>query len=249
MPSIVESVAEPSEEVGKQPLQVDRATAAIEEAIANGDLRPGERIQEQKLAKKIGLNRGAIREALQRLEGRSLIVRTPNQGARIASLTPRDVIELFELREVLEGLACRLASEEMTASEVEHLEELMEMYERGASAPPKGYFQNPADRAFHFTIAQASRNNRLFESWSGLYNLLGVYQYHSAGKSGRGEAAKAEHRHIVDAILCTRPRKGRGRYAVSYQACERELPEAGICSALRSENRRLSFIRCVALKA
>ena len=64
--------------------QSERASAAIEDAIVRGELAAGSRIHEPRLAIRFGVSRGSVREALSRLEGRGLVVRTPNHGARVA---------------------------------------------------------------------------------------------------------------------------------------------------------------------
>ena len=93
---------------------VDTLVERIEAAIMNGDLQPGSKISEQALATSLGVSRGPLREAIRRLEGRKLLERTPNIGARVASLSPGDLYEILQVREALEGMACGLAATNMT---------------------------------------------------------------------------------------------------------------------------------------
>lgn len=82
----------------------------IRERIANHDLLPGSRIQEAELAKEFGVSRTIVREVLTALEYRGLIKRIPNRGAVVTHLELSEVYEIFDIREVLEGLCVRLAT-------------------------------------------------------------------------------------------------------------------------------------------
>ncbi len=188
--------------------QADRATIAIEDAIVRGEHEPGSRIHEPKLAAKLGVSRGSIREALHRLEGRRLVVRTPNHGARVATLSLLDIMELFELREAIEGMACRLASEHMSDAEIDALERLLDRHNQEGSVGNNGYFQDAGDRDFHFAIARGSGNKQLRDQICGeLYHLLRIYRYKSSTTPGRASASAAEHRRIVNAMRDRDPDK------------------------------------------
>ena len=78
--------------------------------ISRQDLQPGQRIQEVQVATEFGVSRTRVRDALGMLEQRGLIERIPNRGAVVARLEPKEVFEIFDVREVLEGLAVRLAT-------------------------------------------------------------------------------------------------------------------------------------------
>lgn len=86
----------------------------IQAAIVKGEIAPGSKISEPELARTYGISRGPLREAIHRLEGQRLLVRVPHVGARVVSLSHAELIELYEIRESLEGMACRLAAERMT---------------------------------------------------------------------------------------------------------------------------------------
>lgn len=189
-----DDAAEPSDV--KSLSQAERATVAIEEMIVRGELPPGSRLHEPKLATLLGVSRGSIREALHRLEGKKLLVRTPNHGASVASLSPVDLIELLEVREAIEGMACRLAAENMSNAEIDRLEEMLSRHDQNG-----GYFQEAGDVDFHFAIAHGSRNKRLAESICGdLYHLLRIYRYKSSTLGERAAASAAEHARILAAI-------------------------------------------------
>ncbi len=100
----------------------DQACDVIERAILNGDLPPGTPLGEAELASRIGISRGPLREAINRLEGRRLLQRVPHMGVRVVCLSDAEVAEIYAMREVLEGLAARLAAEHMTPEEMDALE-------------------------------------------------------------------------------------------------------------------------------
>jgi DNA-binding GntR family transcriptional regulator len=83
---------------------------ALRLRIASHELPPGAKLREQELADEFGVSRARVRETLGRLEQRGLVERIPNRGAVVIRLTPEQVCELYDTREVLEGLAVRLAT-------------------------------------------------------------------------------------------------------------------------------------------
>jgi DNA-binding GntR family transcriptional regulator len=186
---------------------VDQTFDRIADAIYVGQIQPGERIREAQLAKALGVSRGVLREAMQRLEGRKLVTRTSNIGVHVKNLSRDDLYELFTLREALEGMAARLAAEHMTDEERRGLKDLLYRHsehqdiKRGA-----GYYQASEDEDFHFRIARGSRNGRLEHALCDeLYYQLRLYRYRSSVREGRAKAAFAEHERVVQAIVDGRP--------------------------------------------
>lgn len=92
--------------------------------LLSGEIRPGGRLVEQELAEEMGISRTPVREALTRLSGEGLLVGVPNVGTFVKQFSVKEVRELFEIREVLEGLAYRKASERMSMDQRGELEEL-----------------------------------------------------------------------------------------------------------------------------
>src|SRR3982751_1331914 len=81
---------------------VDLAYAALREAITSGALLPGTPLREGALARQFGVSTTPVREALRRLDREGLVHLTPNRGARVSAYTLRDILDRFEVREVLE---------------------------------------------------------------------------------------------------------------------------------------------------
>ena len=180
---------------------VDQAFEQLADAIAIGDLQPGERIREAFLAREMAISRGVLREAVHRLEGRKLVRRTSNIGVHVVSLTEKDRDELFAMREALEALAARLSATHMSAADISRLKRLLDAHERHDDVKlGSGYFQRPIDD-FHVCIAMGSKNARLASTLcDDLYHQLRLYRYRSSVIPGRARAALKEHKTIVDAI-------------------------------------------------
>ena len=140
----------------------------IQAAIVKGEIAPGSKISEPELARTYGISRGPLREAIHRLEGQRLLVRVPHVGARVVSLSHAELIELYEIRESLEGMACRLAAERMTDAEIEELRQVLHTHERDeAFQAGLGYYQQEGDFDFHYRIIQGAGNRTLTQCLGG----------------------------------------------------------------------------------
>ncbi len=100
----------------------------LKEAIIAGDLVQGAKITEDELAKKYGISRGPLREALRRLESIRLLIKIPHAGMRVITLTPEMIEEIYIVREALEGMSARLAAERITDEEIEALNALLDKH-------------------------------------------------------------------------------------------------------------------------
>jgi DNA-binding GntR family transcriptional regulator len=188
--------------LGKAVTIADQVFVRLQRAIVAGEIPSGSKISEPELARVYGISRGPLREAIARLEACSLVVRKPNIGARVVTLSGAQLVEIFHVREVLEGLAARLAATAMTDAEIENLTRLLECHgtqleqERGAAD-----FHKEGDLDFHYRIAQGSHNARLHELLcNGLYHLVRLYRHQFGMPCTRVSQAIAEHRHIVAAL-------------------------------------------------
>ena len=180
----------------------DQALDRIETAIMKGDLPPGTRISEVLLAKTFGISRGPLREAIRRLEGRGLLERIPHVGARVVTLSVDDLLEVFDIREALEGMACRLAAERMTDGEIAAVGAVLDRHGGDAAlVAGEAYYQQPGDYDFHYRIAQGTKNRRMAELLCGeMYHLIRIYRYRAGAVPGRAPQAFDEHRKILAAL-------------------------------------------------
>src|SRR5690554_5337141 len=175
---------------------------SIQAAIVCGDIAPGSKISEPELARTYGISRGPLREAIHRLEGQRLLVRIPHVGARVVSLSHKELIELYEIRESLEGLACRLAAERMSTAAVQELRDILATHERDAAFQAGiDYFQQEGDYDFHYKIIQGSGNQMLVQLLGEeLYQLVRMYRIQHSSTPNRPQRAFREHHDILDAI-------------------------------------------------
>jgi DNA-binding GntR family transcriptional regulator len=174
----------------------------IQTAIIQGDIVPGSKISEPELARTYGISRGPLREAIHRLEGQKLVVRVRHIGARVVSLSLAELVELYEIRESLEGMACRLAAERMSEAQIEELRQVLDTHERDASFQAgRGYYQQEGDHDFHYRIIQGSGNRTLSRMLCDeLYQLVRMYRIQFSATPNRPRQAFTEHHRILDAI-------------------------------------------------
>ena len=180
----------------------DHVFRCIQSAIVRGEISPGSKISEPELARAYGISRGPLREAIRRLEGQRLLVRVPHVGARVVSLSTAELLELYEIRESLEGMACRLAAERMSEAEIDELRRVLDTHERDAAFQAGvGYYQQEGDFDFHYRIIQGSGNQTLSNLLCNeLYQLVRMYRIQFSTMPNRPRQAFNEHHRILDAI-------------------------------------------------
>ena len=179
-----------------------RLTHELTDAIVTGGIPAGKKISEPELAKQYVVSRGPLREAIRRLEGRGLVKHIPHTGARVVTLEPDEVLELYLVREALEGMAARLAAKHITEDEVAAIQTLLNEHEEAVQrSEGREYFQQEGDLDFHYRIVQASGNEKLISLLCGeLYHLVRMYRYQSSRSVSRPERALEEHRRVLGAI-------------------------------------------------
>lgn len=135
-------------------------TDQIQEMIRNGELAPGERLLEDRLAEQLGVSRNPVREAIHALEATGLVTVEPRRGAYVATFDTAEAAELLDLRSVLEAYAARLASQRRSESQ---LGEIAATLERGQHATEDGNLVAAAEahRDFHLAIEAAAGHTYL----------------------------------------------------------------------------------------
>ncbi len=179
---------------------VDDATHALRDAILRGELAEGERLRQTDLADRLRISRTPIREALGRLQHEGLVELLPQGGVRVTSLDADEAVELYDLREVLDGLAARLAARRPTAAMHAILERAVErMAQALGDDDPSDWF--PAHVAFHDELFRASGHGRLRQLSSVV--ALSIRRFHPLLLRTPTRLADAcrEHHAILDAIV------------------------------------------------
>ena len=170
--------------------------------IITGAITQGQKLNEPELARIHGISRGPLREAMSRLEAMRLITRTPNVGARVVKLSYQELLEIYQIRESLEGLAAKLAAQAMSADEKVNLRLLLNSHRKHIlDTKGQSYFQQEGDVDFHYRIVHGSKNQRLIDMLAGdLYQLVRMYRYQFSLSSNRPQQALKEHDQICSAI-------------------------------------------------
>ena len=168
------------------------------EDILNRRLSPGDRIVETRIAQRFGVSQAPVREALRDLELFGFIVSSPFRGAIVRETSVDDLMQLYPIRSVLEGLAAREAAKRINQADLKQLEALIKTMRRtAAGGDNRGAVE--ADFAFHLIIVQASGNRLLRQIWERM--ALATTTFLTISKSHRSLGVIAErHVAVLDAL-------------------------------------------------
>ncbi len=180
----------------------DKVFDQIQHAIVEGEILAGSKISEPELAKKYQISRSTLREALNRLEKCHLIERKANVGSRVVECTIEGLLELYVVREALEGMACRQAALNMTDDDIAQMQQMLKMHADSTDLQKGiGYYQEEGDLDFHYKVILGSHNQQLIKILCGqLYHLVRMYRCQFGMNSPRASRAFEEHSQIINAI-------------------------------------------------
>jgi DNA-binding GntR family transcriptional regulator len=192
-----------SQRLGRRVPVADQIAESIRNMIVAGDLKPGDRIVESRIARDIGVGQPTVREALVALEHQGLVVRKANQGCVVTSLTRAEICQLIRIRAELETLAVELAVETASDAEIGKLQAITDsMKAAAAERVPQRFFE--LDMSFHQTLWGLSNNSflpRLLEqTLAPLLAFLFIRNLRRNLDIDMMESAQA-HVEITDAIL------------------------------------------------
>ncbi|MFD2229816.1 GntR family transcriptional regulator [Alkalimarinus sediminis] len=185
----------------EQPItSADKTFFQLRKDIVEGVIQAGSKLSETELSTKYAVSRSVIREAINRLASCHIVERKANIGARVVALTAEGIIDLYQIRESLEGMAARLAAKNMTDDEIADLNALLNSHFQDVKND-ESYYQEAGDVDFHYRIILGSKNNHLISMlFDGLYHLVRMYRVQLGMAGPRVSAAFDEHKHIVQAI-------------------------------------------------
>src|SRR5205085_4675001 len=167
-------VAREHEGVDSPVIRSDRVRRQIADQIISGALRPGQELDEKKLAEAFDVSRTPVREALRQLAAANLVEWRPHQSAIVANITPSKMVEMFEVMAELEGFCGRLAARRMTPSEHANLISIHKQFGPHVEAGDReGY--HALNRNFHEVIYAGSHNRYLMEQAAALHDRLAPY--------------------------------------------------------------------------
>lgn len=181
-------------------------------AIRAGDFLPGDRLRETDVAQRLALSRTPVREALRKLEAEGIVEHSPRIGAVIRRLSHGELVELYEMRMVLERTAAEMAAKHAAAAEIDLLADLNEEISTAQGNPQKAA---SANQDFHQAIYLAARNRFLMEAARSLNNALMLMGPTTLANPARMECVAKEHAAIIDALGARDPERA-GEAAVAH---------------------------------
>ena len=177
--------------------RAEAAYQSIRNAILAGRLMVGESVPEEAIALHLKMSRTPIREALGRLRTEGLVEEMRPRGNVVSGVADRDVFDVYEIREVLEGLCYRLAAFRITSHQLFKLSTVLDHMEAAVDDIPRF---SELNREFHSIVVVAARNPVLAKTMDELMALVDRFPVSAYVVKGRSKMALEEHRRILDAL-------------------------------------------------
>jgi DNA-binding GntR family transcriptional regulator len=195
--------------------RVEEAYRHLKTRIMSAELPPGGTVNEQAIAEALGISRTPVREAIRRLEQEGLVIRYPNRGALVTRLSMKDVIEIWQMREILEPAACRLAASRVDQTALAGVEKVIRELQDTVGPDYETHLRS--DLELHRLILEATGNTTLRQVVEMLNER--IVQVRIVNSPGRFHKSVAEHLEIIGAL-----RTGDG--AAAAEAMRRHLANA-----------------------
>jgi DNA-binding GntR family transcriptional regulator len=170
---------------------------SLRDAISDGRIPSGARVREEEVARSLGVSRTPVREALQRLQQRGILILGPGRGLMVAQLSHEQIIELYAMREILEGSAARFAAQHATPAEIATLYELQEQLR---TAEGDDMLHIALNRRFHQAIYEAAHNRYLMQTLESLHDSFVLLRSSTFRLPHRQRNSDEERRRIIEAI-------------------------------------------------
>jgi DNA-binding GntR family transcriptional regulator len=183
--------------------RADFVFESLRDAIWDGRIARGHRVREEEIARNMRVSRTPVREALQRLQQRGLLVLGAGRGLMVAELRPDQVVELYAMREVLEGSAARFAAQRATEVEIAHLSQLQRELQNTNKEGTKVVMLN---RQFHQVMYHAAHNQYLMQTLDLLHDSFALLN-HTVFSMPKRKESDEEHQKILEAIERRAPDK------------------------------------------
>jgi DNA-binding GntR family transcriptional regulator len=171
----------------------------LERAILAGDIKPGERINEQHIAQRLQVSRGPVREALRGLERAGLVEAQVNRGVYVREVSVEQALEIYEMRGLITGFACARLAAASTAEQRAELGAMVQRMERAAAAGDQALYYD-INLAFHDRLMQFAGNGRAKAMYDALVKESHLCRRRSLFSPRNMGESNAEHAAILDAI-------------------------------------------------
>lgn len=182
-----------------QPQIREQVYEKIRQAIVEGRIKPGERLKERRLAAQLGVSRTPIREAIRMLELEGLVAHLPRVGVVVSRVSDEEVLEVYRIRAVLEGLTARMAAERILPEQLKKLIQVFESIQEHAKVGDLEKLEI-SHQEFNDLIYRAAGSQRLYSMLTGLVDSITRYTRVGYSHPGRIEEATREHRQLVEAL-------------------------------------------------
>ena len=176
------------------------------EALQAGSYRAGDRLRGEEVAQRLKVSRTPVREALGRLAARGFVEPAGGRGLIVRSLDISEVLELYAMREIMEGAAARLAAEHASAPEVDALRDIEQAFVEASETDAAEMAGEMArelarlNRAFHEAVCCAARNRYLDNASRELQDWIALLGPTTFTVTGRPSTSHGEHQAIIEAI-------------------------------------------------
>jgi len=187
------------QEIEKQPLLRKKIYERIEQAIINGELKPGEKIIESQLAQEMGISRTPVREALRLLESKGYVSQSEKGGVKVTEISKENIKEWSEIKNVLNELAIKKAAENITEEQLEELEKVL-LKMKSAVEKDNEIEISQGNAEFHSLIYKASQNNLIISIGKEYQNYTFRLRKYLAKLENRRKKAYKEHEKIYEAL-------------------------------------------------
>lgn len=172
----------------------------LEKEIAEGQLIPGQRLDEKEIAERYGVSRTPVREAFRLLGATGLVESKGRQGVTVRTISVQTLLEMFQVMAELEGLCARLAARRISQAQRKHLEDIHQRLEISAESGEIDEFYE-INKEFHEAIYDASHNEFLAAQTRALRNRVGAYRRRVTHMPGRIGDTLREHADVMAAIF------------------------------------------------
>ncbi len=175
----------------------EAAYASLIDALRSGDYAPGDRLREEDVAKRLKLSRTPVREALRKLENNGIVEHRPRIGAVIRKLAQTEIVELYEMRIVLERTAASMAAQHGSEAEFDALDDMNARILDAQDTPTLGAAIN---QDFHEALYRAARNRFLLASAEAVNNALILLGPTTYLDPDRVRIVVAQHNDVITAL-------------------------------------------------
>lgn len=179
-----------------------RVFQKLREKILTGQYREKDELREITIGEELGVSRTPVREALRQLELEGLVEIIPNKGAFVVGISQKDVVDIYQIRSLLEGMCTRWATFHITEKQIEELEEIVMLSEFQLTKQREGQALQVSnlDGRFHQVLYEASNSRIMSHVLKDFHKYVQMARVKSVREGDRAEKSIQEHKEILEAV-------------------------------------------------